>query len=111
MFTTRIIFRLIDAVLGFVEILIALRILLKFLGANSATPFVSWVYETSRPLLAPFLGMFPSPIITGGFVVEISALFALIVYGFVASLIEEALEQMRANAIEREYRKSRKYRD
>jgi len=107
MYTTRILFRLLDVVLGFVEFLIGLRLILKFFGANPFTPFVSWVYQTSQPLLAPFIGMFPSPTLRGGFVIEISALFALIVYAFIASIIEEILNQFEANAFEREYNRKK----
>lgn len=108
MYTTRILFRLLDAVLGFVELLIGLRIILKFFDANQATPFVMWVYETSKPLLAPFINMFPSPTITGGFVIEFSAVFALIVYAFIASIIEEILNQFEANAAQRDYKQKHK---
>ncbi len=71
------------------EGLIGLRILLKLLGANTLAPFVRWVYETSKPLLAPFEGMFPSPHLRGGFVIEVSALFAFLAYAFIEYLIEE----------------------
>src|SRR5689334_9352279 len=108
MYTTRILFRLLDGILGFVELLIGLRVILKFFGANAFSPFVSWVYETSRPLLAPFANMFPSPVIQGGFVIEFSALFALIVYAFIASIIEEILNQFEANELERRYKQKHK---
>ena len=83
-----------NTIIGIVEFLISLRILLKLLGANSHAPFVTWVYETSRPLLSPFEGMFPSSTVSGGFTLEISALFALLVYAFVGVLIESAVLQL-----------------
>lgn len=81
-------------IIGIVEFLISLRILLKLLGARPAAPFVTWVYATSQPLLSPFEGMFPSSTLTGGFILEISALFALVVYAFVGFLIESVVSQL-----------------
>lgn len=108
MYTTRILFRLLDVIVGFLEIIIGLRIILKLFGANPFTPFVAWVYETSRPLLSPFLGMFPSPTLKGGFVIEFSALFALIIYAFLAAIIEEILNQFASNTRERELQRKHK---
>ncbi len=77
--------------LGFVETLIGLRIILKLFGASTQASFVTWVYETTKPLLSPFAGIFPAPVLDGYFVVEFSAIFALIVYAFLAYFIEAAV--------------------
>jgi len=90
---------LIDLVFGVVEFFIGFRIILKLLGANPQAPFVSWVYETSRPLLAPFLGMFPSPRLQGRFLLEFSALFGLLVYGLIAYGISEIIRFVSFRAI------------
>jgi uncharacterized protein YggT (Ycf19 family) len=74
-------------VFGLIEIMIVLRIMMKMLGASTVAPFVSWLYETTEPLLAPFSGVFPTPQVSGGFVLEISALVALVVYGLAGFLI------------------------
>jgi uncharacterized protein YggT (Ycf19 family) len=81
-------------IISLVEFLISLRIVLKLLGARTSAPFVSWVYETTRPLLAPFEGMFPSSTLSTGFILEISALFALITYAFAGFLLESAIHQL-----------------
>ena len=78
-------------VFGVVEFLIGLRIILKLFGASTSAPFVNWVYETSEPLLKPFLGMFPSPKIEGFYLLEFSAIFGLLTYGFIGYLVEEIL--------------------
>jgi uncharacterized protein YggT (Ycf19 family) len=78
---------------SFIEGVIVLRIILKLMGASTVAPFVRWVYETSKPLLYPFEGMFPSSQVGGiPFTIEFSALFALFVYVFVGYLIQEVLE-------------------
>ena len=78
-------------VISFVEFMIGLRIILKLFGASTAAPFVQWVYATTAPLLQPFIGIFPSPILDGRFIIEFSALFALVVYVFVAYFVEYVL--------------------
>jgi hypothetical protein len=75
--------RLINIIFGIIESLIGLRVLLKLLGANPSAAFVQWVYQTSIILLDPFKGMFPSPMLKGRFILEFSALFALIIYGLI----------------------------
>lgn len=83
-----------DSILGIIEFFIGARILLKLLGASTQAAFVRWVYETTDPLLQPFLGMFPSPKLSSGFVLEVSSLFALIVYAFAGLLLESAIERL-----------------
>lgn len=77
-----------------VEGLLGLRIALKLLGASTSAPFVNWVYETTQPLLAPFQGMFPSPQVTGGFVIEFSSLFAVMVYAFIGYFLAELVDTL-----------------
>ena len=87
----RVLATIIDIALLVVEIFLGLRFILKLLGANPATPFVDWVYDTSLPLLGPFLNIFPSPVIDGQFVLEFTTLFAIVVYALIAYLIQELL--------------------
>jgi uncharacterized protein YggT (Ycf19 family) len=60
--------------------LITFRFLLKLIGANAATPFVDFVYSLTDVLVAPFNGIVTSPTFSNGGIVEIGALFAIIVY-------------------------------
>ena len=95
MWTAQVILWITNIIIGFIEFMIGLRILLKLIGANTVAPFVKWVYETSQPLLGPFQGMLPSatvPGTPGRFTIELSALFAFLVYAFLAYLIGEVPE-------------------
>ncbi|MFS8159086.1 MAG: hypothetical protein ACMG6E_02520 [Candidatus Roizmanbacteria bacterium] len=83
-------FNLINIIVGLIEATISLRVILKFAGANPATPFVAWVYETSRSLIWPFIGMFPSPTLNGS-VIEFNSLIALLVYAFIGYLLLESI--------------------
>lgn len=92
--TRHTVLTLASIILSVIELLISLRIVLKLLGARTAAPFVAWVYETTKPLLSPFEGMFPSSTLTGSFTLESSALFALLTYAFLYFLIESVVTQL-----------------
>lgn len=90
----RYILNLSDLIIGVIEFLLAIRILLKLLGASTQAPFVQWIYETTRPLLTPFEGMFPTSTLPVGFVLEMSTLIAVIVYAFLGVLLESIIFQL-----------------
>lgn len=89
------------AILGFISFLLLFRIILKLFGASTAAPFVSWIYETTEPLLSPFVGMFPAPAIDGTFVIEFSAIFALLVYVLIAFFIESIIHWLKGLRVEK----------
>ncbi len=70
-------------IVGIVEALIIIRIALKLLAANSGVGFVHFIYGISSPLVAPFSGIFPTPVSNAN-VLELSSLVAIAVYGLVA---------------------------
>jgi YGGT family len=70
-------------IVGVVEAVLALRFVLKLLGANAEAAFASLVYRISDPLVAPFVGLFGTPQLNG-MVLELEALVAIVVYGLVA---------------------------
>jgi hypothetical protein len=71
--------------------LLALRLLLGALRANPEAPFVQWVLNTSEPLHAPFLGLFPNVVIEDGFTFALSVAFAILVYAMFHALIHALL--------------------
>ncbi|MDQ3008720.1 MAG: YggT family protein [bacterium] len=78
-------------IVGLIETLLVARFVLKLFAANPAAGFVSWIYETSVPLLRPFLLAFPTPSVRGGYQLEFSTLFAIFAYAFAGFLIQEFL--------------------
>ncbi|MGH7903330.1 MAG: YggT family protein [Candidatus Dormibacteraceae bacterium] len=64
---------------GIVDALVAIRFLLKLLGASPVSGFVSFIYGITDPLMAPFRGIFPVTA-TNRSVVEPAAIVAFIVY-------------------------------
>lgn len=85
-------------VFGLIEILLVFRFILKLFGASNQAKFVAWIYETTQPLLGPFLMSFPTPQISGRFVLEFTTLFALFAYAFFGYVIGEFLEMMEKNS-------------
>lgn len=77
-----------------IELLLSLRFVSRLFGANSQAPFIAWLYDTTAPLLAPFLHVFPSPSVKGNFVLEFSTLFAIFVYSFAAYLVLEVMSMI-----------------
>jgi uncharacterized protein YggT (Ycf19 family) len=88
---SRILKDLANFVFGLIDILLIFRFLLKLLAANPQAPFVAWIYETTQPLLNPFVLAFPTPKVTGGFTLEFTTLFAIFAYTFIGYLIQELL--------------------
>lgn len=78
--------QLIYWVFGLVEGLIAIRLILKALGANPSAGFSEFIYGITAPLVAPFVGLFSNPAY-GASVLELGSITALIVYALVAWLL------------------------
>jgi hypothetical protein len=85
--TGRIVITLIELIFDAIAILLGLRILLRFLGANPSTPFVNWIYETTGSLIFPFAGIFPNPRLSGSFVIDVAAIIALVIYSLIGYIV------------------------
>lgn len=79
--------RIVYYILGVLEVLLAFRLVFKLLGANPASPFVSFIYSLTQIFLYPFTGIFPTAV-TKGFeaqaILEPTTIIAMIVYGIIA---------------------------
>ncbi len=73
-------------IFGLIEGVIAIRFVLKALGANPSAGFAQFIYGITAPLVAPFNALFANPS-SGASVLELNSLIALIVYGLLAWLI------------------------
>ena len=65
-------------IVGFIDVLIAIRFILKLFGANPA-PFVRFIYDVTWPLVAPFHGIFNTSQV-GASVFETESLVAIAIY-------------------------------
>ena len=82
-FITKTVYWVVMVVNGF----LGLRFIFRLFNANANTDFVAWVYENTQPLLEPFLNIFPSARLEGGYTVEFSTLFAVVIYALLGYLI------------------------
>ena len=73
-------------IFGLIEGLIAIRFVLKALGANPSAGFAQLIYGITAPLVAPFYGLFGNPTAQGS-VLEVHSIVALIVYALLAWLV------------------------
>jgi len=72
--------------LSLLEVLLAVRFVLKLTGANPAAGFTSFIYAITWPFAAPFLAVFPSTAVQGS-IFEWTTLLAMFVYWMVALAI------------------------
>ncbi len=78
---------LIYFIFGAISLLIAVRVLLKALGANPESGFTTFIYQLSHIFVAPFATVV-NPIVVGNTAVfELGSILAIIVYLIVAWLL------------------------
>jgi uncharacterized protein YggT (Ycf19 family) len=61
-------------------VLLTLGFALELFGASTDAAFTRWVYRNVERVMDPFRGMFPSHAVTDQSVLDVSLLFAMIVY-------------------------------
>src|SRR5262245_4443465 len=79
----RVLAWLIYAWVVIVLVLLFLAFLLELLGANPTAGFVEWVYRATQRAMAPFRGIFEPVELSDESTLDVSVLFAMIVYAFV----------------------------
>lgn len=70
-------------ILGFVEVLLTFRLVLKLLGANAGAGFTSLIYTLTTPLVAPFVSVFKVSTAQGS-TFEWTTILAMLVYYVIA---------------------------
>jgi hypothetical protein len=86
------------------EVVLALRLLFRLLGANTENSFITLLYGLSHVLVSPFNGIFNDQALGNRSVLEVStliamALYALIAWGLVA--LAETILRPRVGSLER----------
>lgn len=78
--------RIVYTILGLLEILLGLRFVLKLISANPDSGFANFIYGITNVFVAPFVGLTGTPA-SGGTVLEVNTLIAMVVYALLAWLI------------------------
>jgi len=87
--------KLIYYTLGVLEVLLAFRFVFKILGANTASTFVSFIYNSSNLFLKPFTGIFRMAVTEGietKSVLEPTLIIGMAVYALIAWGIVKLIE-------------------
>lgn len=91
--------RLVYYIAEVIETLLLFRFMLKILGANPGSPFVSFIYAISGMFVAPFRGIFHTAVAQGvetSSVFEPATLFGFLVYLVLAMGIVQLINIMTA---------------
>jgi len=82
----------ISLVIGIIAILIAIRVVLKLLAANTESGFTQFIYNVTGPLVRPFLNIFGTPAADNGAVFETSSILAIAIYLLVGWLLTKLVQ-------------------
>jgi hypothetical protein len=84
--------RIVILLFGIVQVLIILRIVFLLLDAREANDLVAWVLNASQIFVAPFEGMLGTDALSsGGSVLDVAAVLALIGWSLLEALILAAV--------------------
>jgi hypothetical protein len=83
-------------VVGFVDILLAIRFLLKLFGGSTVSGFVTFMYNITQPLVAPFHGIFNTTV-QGRSILEPESLVAIAIYSLIGWGIVSLIHMMTRN--------------
>lgn len=75
--------RIIYYIVGFITVLLLLRIVLLLLAANQGNGFVDFIYAVSGFFAMPFYGIFNYTPVYGSSVLELSSIVAILIYALV----------------------------
>ena len=78
--------RIIWFLTGLLLVGLVIRFILKATGANTASSFVSFIYNATAAFVAPFRGIFTDSA-SGGNVLEVSTIVAIIVWALIAFFV------------------------
>lgn len=92
-----IIIDIINKIFSLIEILLFLRLGLKFLGANPQTLIVSFIYKYSDILVLPFNSIFSNIYWPKGMVIETTTISAMIGYSIIFFIIFQILNLFSKN--------------
>ncbi len=88
-----IVVKVVNTLVSIVQLLLVFYIFLELFNANQVT-FVRWIYGLAEPLMRPFAGVFDPYVINGQYTLDLSAVFAFMVYsafGYLLTMIITAI--------------------
>ncbi len=74
------------------QLLVGLRLVLKFVDANSKNSFSRWVFENSTPIIEPFKGLTEEFYQIGGFNVELTSVITIVCLGLISYILSQMVK-------------------
>jgi hypothetical protein len=90
--------KLIWLIASVINVLLALRFVLKLIAANPGNPFTDFMYSVTGFLVGPFVGIVNTPVAQSGATVDVAALFAMVVYTILALVIVQLIRILFASS-------------
>lgn len=87
----RLIAKVIYTILLIVETVVSVRLIFTFVQANQSNQIVAFVYRLSDIFVSPFVGIVAQSVRVGNFIIDTTALLALIVYMVLAFIMIEII--------------------
>jgi uncharacterized protein YggT (Ycf19 family) len=104
---TRLVTWIVYAVVLAKAALLATAFFFRLAGANPEASFAAWVYRSADRSMDPFRGIFPTRELTSASVLDLSLLFAAVVYLVLALLVDAGLRWLGRQLSDRERRVAR----
>jgi uncharacterized protein YggT (Ycf19 family) len=83
----RLILLIVELALVAVVLILGAAFLMSFFGANPEASFASWIYSRTDAIMTPFNGIFDPISVSTGTEINLSLLFAMLVYGVGAAVL------------------------
>ncbi len=89
-------------VLGFFEILLGIRLVLRLLAANPAAPIVDLLYTLTSIIITPFRGIFSDVYLRSGGIFDLVTITSMVGYPIIVYLIFELVNIITRDKVETE---------
>ncbi len=74
---------------GALELLLAVRVILRLVGANTDNGFANFINVLTAPFVALFASLVQNPVLSGTSVLEITTIFAMVIWAIVGWLLSQ----------------------
>ena len=84
-------------VYGFVVVsvtILGIAFFLRLFNANVTAPFVEWIYRSAAVIMQPFRGIFPPVEGQNGSVLDVSLLFAMLMYSLFGIVVHNLVDYL-----------------
>lgn len=82
---------------------LAIGFFMLLFGASTDAPFTQFIYKVAAEFLAPFRGIFPPHAVSETGYLSVSALFAIMIYLFIAMLLHALITYVTTKQVKHQY--------